>query len=386
MIDDQARDYRQWSKELSKRGVAVEATSDIKECLSWIRDGDFDLAIVDLEMPGTDGIEAIRAIHEIDPSMPIVVLSAYHHLDKWKTALDDLAEGISFACMEKPFPPTTSESFDKVVMEPIRELLAEGVHRMRRRPGVTAEAWDEARAQPFEVELESYLTLSLEQKAELQCIARRQLGEKLIEMLDAEKAQWVLICGDPEKPVRISKHRSHMPTDEEKLRIGRRHNRVPYLFQRPVSVEELTFKKWQAVGERDWYPTIGMYFPVEGKKPEENTIALHFDTGSPLTYVSYEKLQRLGAIASGLWPASGVLNLNPQYEYTFFDVTPNAICTDGKATCSIRPLMQAVVNWHLFPIATNYPGRVGLAGRSLLSDCGLTVVLDGKAKRTRLQE
>jgi CheY-like chemotaxis protein len=53
----------------------VEATN-ADEALEVIADGSFDVALVDFNMPGIDGLELVARIRKIRPKMPVAVISA----------------------------------------------------------------------------------------------------------------------------------------------------------------------------------------------------------------------------------------------------------------------------------------------------------------------
>jgi CheY-like chemotaxis protein len=45
--------------------------------LEVMRSGHFDLAIVDLFMPGMDGLATTKALRRIDPTMPVIAISGF---------------------------------------------------------------------------------------------------------------------------------------------------------------------------------------------------------------------------------------------------------------------------------------------------------------------
>ena len=53
----------------------VEATN-ADEALEVIADGSLDVALVDFNMPGIDGLELVARIRKIRPKMPVAVISA----------------------------------------------------------------------------------------------------------------------------------------------------------------------------------------------------------------------------------------------------------------------------------------------------------------------
>jgi CheY-like chemotaxis protein len=53
----------------------VEATN-ANEALAAVRGGSVDIALVDFNMPGTDGLQLLAQIRETHPKMPVAVVSA----------------------------------------------------------------------------------------------------------------------------------------------------------------------------------------------------------------------------------------------------------------------------------------------------------------------
>jgi CheY-like chemotaxis protein len=62
---------------LSHLGHQVEITGGGEEALAKFRPGKYDLVITDYRMPGMNGIELARAIKDLAPGQPILLLSAF---------------------------------------------------------------------------------------------------------------------------------------------------------------------------------------------------------------------------------------------------------------------------------------------------------------------
>jgi CheY-like chemotaxis protein len=93
---------------LDRAGHSVVAASDGRKGLAIFEAGDFDLLLLDIFMPGMDGLETMRLIHAQQPLIPIIVISG-------RPIAPDPASGPDFLSMatklgaisslQKPFKP-----------------------------------------------------------------------------------------------------------------------------------------------------------------------------------------------------------------------------------------------------------------------------------------
>jgi CheY-like chemotaxis protein len=60
---------------LERAGHSVVTASDGRNGLAQFESGDFDLLFLDIFMPGMDGFETMRLVHQHKPLTPIVVIS-----------------------------------------------------------------------------------------------------------------------------------------------------------------------------------------------------------------------------------------------------------------------------------------------------------------------
>jgi CheY-like chemotaxis protein len=69
----------------------------------------FDLAIVDIFMPGMNGLETIKVFRESAPALPVIAISGYVFRDASEPAPDFLRMAVDLgaaACLRKPFTGT----------------------------------------------------------------------------------------------------------------------------------------------------------------------------------------------------------------------------------------------------------------------------------------
>jgi CheY-like chemotaxis protein len=60
---------------LERAGHSVVTASDGRKGLALFEAGDFDLLFLDIFMPGMDGFETMRLVHQQKPLIPIIVIS-----------------------------------------------------------------------------------------------------------------------------------------------------------------------------------------------------------------------------------------------------------------------------------------------------------------------
>jgi len=86
---------------LRDHGYAVDWLADGRDALVRAHDDDFDLVILDLGLPGLDGLEVLRRWRDQGLSMPVLILTAR---DSWAERVDGLRAGAD-DYLTKPFHP-----------------------------------------------------------------------------------------------------------------------------------------------------------------------------------------------------------------------------------------------------------------------------------------
>ena len=116
VIEDSDRMARSLRKGLSEEGYLVEVAGDGPSGLRLARGGDFDLVLLDLNLPGMDGLDVVRELRRSRSDVPVVMVTA-------RDSVEDRVEGLDGGAddyITKPF------SFS--------ELLAR-LRAVMRRPG-----------------------------------------------------------------------------------------------------------------------------------------------------------------------------------------------------------------------------------------------------------
>lgn len=60
---------------LERAGHSIVVAGDGRKGLATFETGDFDLLLLDIFMPGMDGLETMRLVHQQQPLIPIIVIS-----------------------------------------------------------------------------------------------------------------------------------------------------------------------------------------------------------------------------------------------------------------------------------------------------------------------
>ena len=99
VVDDEEPFRRLLKKELTRKGYAVEVASDGSEALRLLRDRSFDVILLDVVMPGVDGVSLMKKLKEDSGAPSIVVLTGKATVE---TAVEAMKNG-AFDYLTKPY-------------------------------------------------------------------------------------------------------------------------------------------------------------------------------------------------------------------------------------------------------------------------------------------
>ncbi len=78
LVDDDQAIQLLYQEEFKDEGYRVASAFNGDEALELFRSDQPDLVILDIQMPGLNGIEVLRQMKMIDAAIPIILSSAYH--------------------------------------------------------------------------------------------------------------------------------------------------------------------------------------------------------------------------------------------------------------------------------------------------------------------
>ncbi len=129
VVDDEPTLRLGFAYALSSRTMTVETAASGRHALEKFAGGgaDFDLLILDLRMPGLDGVEVIEALRDQGISIPIVLCSISLHSN---TALRAIRRGVVDFLL-KPVRPVDLRQMVGSVIHPGRQPLARALQAAR---------------------------------------------------------------------------------------------------------------------------------------------------------------------------------------------------------------------------------------------------------------
>ncbi len=99
VVDDEPIIHEVLSQLLNSEGYEVELSSSGEEALEKHSSQAYDLILLDLLMPGLDGIDVLKGIKKIDPQAVIIIITAYASVESAITAMKMGA----YDYIQKPF-------------------------------------------------------------------------------------------------------------------------------------------------------------------------------------------------------------------------------------------------------------------------------------------
>ena len=149
IIDDEVGMREGCRRALIPHQFSVQTAEHAVEGLRKLREGQFDLVLLDAMMPGISGLQLLERIHEVDPDVICVMITGYATVD---LAAQAMKQG-AFDFLPKPF--TTDE-----LLAVVRPALAERQRRqeLRKQEAREKESLDLERTQQEVAKLDAIVS------------------------------------------------------------------------------------------------------------------------------------------------------------------------------------------------------------------------------------
>jgi len=101
VVDDEKNIRLTLAQALEPLGLDVETAVNGEEALQKVEEKAFHLILLDLKMPGVDGMEVLRSLCTLRPEIRIIIITAYGTVEN---AVDAMKLGVA-DFIQKPFSP-----------------------------------------------------------------------------------------------------------------------------------------------------------------------------------------------------------------------------------------------------------------------------------------
>jgi DNA-binding NtrC family response regulator len=101
IVDDELVVRDSLGKWFTSEGYTARPVPGAREALEVVQQSEHDIALIDIKMPGMDGMELQARLHEADPDLTVVIMTGYASVD---TAVQALKRG-AYDYITKPIDP-----------------------------------------------------------------------------------------------------------------------------------------------------------------------------------------------------------------------------------------------------------------------------------------
>ena len=88
VVDDEEGVREVMTAALASKQRAVLSAGSGEEALEIVKKTPVDLVLLDLSMPGLDGVETFRELHALRPALPVIIVTGYPDSDLMARALE----------------------------------------------------------------------------------------------------------------------------------------------------------------------------------------------------------------------------------------------------------------------------------------------------------
>ena len=122
LVDDEKTMVKYLSKRLIKKGFDIRVAYNGLDALEQVKAADFDVILLDVLMPGMNGIETLKEIKKIKPRTEVIMLTGHASVE---VGIEGMKAG-AFNYIMKPFDPNELVTEINLAFEQRRIMTKEG--------------------------------------------------------------------------------------------------------------------------------------------------------------------------------------------------------------------------------------------------------------------
>ncbi len=88
LVDDEAEFLEPTAQRLMRRGIECATVENGQDALRALAHMPFDCAVVDVRMPGMDGLELLRLVRRDYPALPVILLTGHASIELGVRGMD----------------------------------------------------------------------------------------------------------------------------------------------------------------------------------------------------------------------------------------------------------------------------------------------------------
>ncbi len=77
LVDDEVELLDTLIERLELRDIEATGVASGAEALKQVREGGYDVAVLDVKLPGEDGVSVMKQLKEIEPQLPVLLLTGH---------------------------------------------------------------------------------------------------------------------------------------------------------------------------------------------------------------------------------------------------------------------------------------------------------------------
>ena len=125
VVDDNVELVETFSSIFERCGYNVDKATDGLSAVEKFKEHSFDVTLMDIVMPGINGVDTFRRMRNINPLARVILMTAYHEEEEVKTALD---EGVYQALYKPVDIVQLIELIEEAVSRPSILIVDDDVH------------------------------------------------------------------------------------------------------------------------------------------------------------------------------------------------------------------------------------------------------------------